>query len=253
MNNRKKEKETILVGRNIAMEVLTCLFGHSPRTREEFSKSRAACRVLAWLGLGATNELNDIGFEAGYLLELYGCDWANGPIMLKVGNRANCDVDVIESIIDSGLGSHADDKNLRLFAIKTLVALRLICLRFGHPNVPTKILKSLAVWRRKEERQLRSIRRTNEQLACLRGARKEAGLYINPERAQVCTEWRQMFDPYGFAKNIPVEMQCIGSERFARAPDKDQWVLFKDLPPPTLAILTAKDQREAIKKEQTRT
>jgi hypothetical protein len=62
-----------------------------------------------------------------------------------------------------------------------------------------------------------------------------------------------MFDPYGFANNFLAEMRCIGSARFARAPNKDQWILFEDLPPPTLAILTTKDQREAIKKEQTRT
>jgi hypothetical protein len=60
--------------------------------------------------------------------------------------------------------------------------------------------------------------------------RKEAGLKINPETAQV--EWRfaETLDPYGVDPDLPKECQQIGREYFARSPESDIWVHFHDLP-----------------------
>ncbi len=47
-------------------------------------------------------------------------------------------------------------------------------------------------------------------LAC----RKEAGLKIDPETAEVCWEIALIADPYGVYPDLPEEMQCVGRVYF---------------------------------------
>jgi len=69
--------------------------------------------------------------------------------------------------------------------------------------------------------------------------RKQAGLQIDPETAEVEWIYAQMFDPYG-VKPVPEEYWCVGREYFARSPGSDVWVWFSDLPDATRDALWKK-------------
>jgi hypothetical protein len=60
--------------------------------------------------------------------------------------------------------------------------------------------------------------------------RKEAGLYIDPETAEVDWTYAQTLDPYGVHPDLPEECRQVGREYFARSPGSDIWVNFGDLP-----------------------
>jgi hypothetical protein len=64
-------------------------------------------------------------------------------------------------------------------------------------------------------------------------SRKEAGLKIEPETAEVCWEYAQVADPYGVRSDLPEECQQVGRAYFARSPGSDIWVHFHDLPDDT--------------------
>jgi hypothetical protein len=66
-----------------------------------------------------------------------------------------------------------------------------------------------------------------------RRIRKEAGLQIDPETAEVMWQYIQMMDPYGVNPDLPEECQQIGRGYFARSPGSDVWVCFRDLPDAT--------------------
>jgi hypothetical protein len=70
--------------------------------------------------------------------------------------------------------------------------------------------------------------------------RKEAGLKIDPETAEVDWIYAQTFDPYGIDPNLPEEYWCIGRAYFARSPGSDIWVCFDDLPDATRHALWEK-------------
>jgi hypothetical protein len=60
--------------------------------------------------------------------------------------------------------------------------------------------------------------------------RKQAGLQIDPETAEVDWIFAQTLDPYGVDPDLPEEYQQVGREYFARSPGSDIWVWFGDLP-----------------------
>ena len=72
--------------------------------------------------------------------------------------------------------------------------------------------------------------------------RKEAGLKIDPETAEVCWVYAQCGDPYGIDPNLPDEY-CVGRAYFARSPNSDIWVEFGDLPKTTRDELWQKHKR----------
>jgi hypothetical protein len=69
--------------------------------------------------------------------------------------------------------------------------------------------------------------------------RKEAGLKIDPETAEVEWDYRQVVDPYGIYPAISEndESYCVGRAYFARAPGSETWVEFGDLPAATREAL----------------
>jgi hypothetical protein len=71
-------------------------------------------------------------------------------------------------------------------------------------------------------------------------ARKETGLLIDPETAEVLWTYAQTLDPYGVDPELPEELQQIGREYFARSPGSDVWVWFGDLPDATRDALWAR-------------
>ena len=62
--------------------------------------------------------------------------------------------------------------------------------------------------------------------------RKEAGLKIDPETAEVYWTYGQTLDPYGVCDEweLPEEFRQIGRAHFARNPGGEVWVYFGDLP-----------------------
>ena len=73
--------------------------------------------------------------------------------------------------------------------------------------------------------------------------RKEAGLKIDPETAEVTWEYAQTLDPYGIYPDLPEECQQVGREYFARSPGTDIWVQFGDLPEATREALWRRLER----------
>jgi hypothetical protein len=59
--------------------------------------------------------------------------------------------------------------------------------------------------------------------------RKEAGLKIDPETAEVFWNYGQVLDPYGLYE-LTEEEKCVGRNYFARQPGSDVSVLFDELP-----------------------
>jgi hypothetical protein len=75
-------------------------------------------------------------------------------------------------------------------------------------------------------RESETKQRTREQWLAVR---KEEGLRIDPEHAQVFWEHGQVLDPYGLY-DLTDEELCIGRNYFARSPGSNVWVSFDDLP-----------------------
>jgi hypothetical protein len=73
--------------------------------------------------------------------------------------------------------------------------------------------------------------------------RREAGLMIDPETAEVEWNYAQTLDPYG-TEQLPEDLQQVGREYFARAPGSDIWVHFHDLPRETRDALWMKHSRK---------
>ena len=81
---------------------------------------------------------------------------------------------------------------------------------------------------------------TDEQRKIWRALRKEAGLKIDPETAEVTWEYAQILDPYGLHPDLPPECDQVGRAYFARSPGSEVWVEFGDLPDATRDALWRK-------------
>lgn len=69
-------------------------------------------------------------------------------------------------------------------------------------------------------------------------SRREAGLKIDPQTAEVDWIYARVVDPYGVYPELPEEYSCVGREYFARSPGSDIWVSFGDLPEATQYALS---------------
>jgi len=74
--------------------------------------------------------------------------------------------------------------------------------------------------------------------------RKEAGLHIDPENAEVEWTYARTLDPYGVDPDLPEEYQQVGREYFARSRGSDVWVWFGDLPDATRNALWEKHKKK---------
>lgn len=73
--------------------------------------------------------------------------------------------------------------------------------------------------------------------------RKEAGLLIDPETAELCSEYTMIADPYGLDPELQDEAKCIGIMWFAQLPG-GVWVAFDDLPQATVDALRTRPARD---------
>jgi hypothetical protein len=69
--------------------------------------------------------------------------------------------------------------------------------------------------------------------------KREASL-IDANTAEIRWCYLQVQDPYGEELDLPPEYCCVGREYFARRPDSDIWVSFRDLPEATRVRLQEK-------------
>jgi hypothetical protein len=81
---------------------------------------------------------------------------------------------------------------------------------------------------------------TEEEVKEWLAIRKEAGLHIDPETAELECIYTLTCDPYGVYPELPEEYQQVGRGYFARAPGSDLWVEFGDLPEATRDALWQK-------------
>jgi hypothetical protein len=81
---------------------------------------------------------------------------------------------------------------------------------------------------------------TDEERKIWLAIRKEAGIKIDPETAEVQWIYGLTLDPYGVYPDLPEEYRQVGREYFARAPGSDVWVEFGDLPEATRDALWKK-------------
>ena len=63
--------------------------------------------------------------------------------------------------------------------------------------------------------------------------RRVAGLLIDPSTAEICWNFGNYFDVYGDGLPLLPQLDQVGREYFARAPDSDIWVSVCDLPDAT--------------------
>jgi len=73
--------------------------------------------------------------------------------------------------------------------------------------------------------------------------RKEAGLQIDPESAEVDWIFARTLDPYGVRADLPKECDQVGREYSGRSPGSDVWVWFGDLPEATRDALWEKHRK----------
>ncbi len=76
--------------------------------------------------------------------------------------------------------------------------------------------------------------------------RREAGLRIDAETAEVIWIYAQTLDPYGVHSPLPEEYQQVGREYFARSPGENIWVWFGDLPDTTCDQLWEKHRKQLM-------
>ena len=74
--------------------------------------------------------------------------------------------------------------------------------------------------------------------------RKEEGLKIDPDTAEMTSERTQVLDPYCVYRDLPEECQQTGRTYFARSPGSDIWVEFGDLPDETREKLWERDEEK---------
>ena len=68
-------------------------------------------------------------------------------------------------------------------------------------------------------------------------SRREAGLHIDPETAEVDWDYANCSDPYCLDPFPPPYEYNVGRVYFARAPGGDVWIEFGDLPEATRKAL----------------
>jgi hypothetical protein len=214
-----EQNESGSVKRDIMLEVVSSILGYAPHTKSEIDKCKAAGRVLAWLGMATVDKKRQFNCKPGYLLKLYGGDWQKGKIESTKESSSSFDKDCIDSILDAGLGRDSTDEEIRGFVSDVLGVLRLLCYAKNGGQVPTKLLKKIAVWRRSQEREMQRRCRCNTDTKVVKwlAVRKEAGLHIDPETAEVTGNYGQILDPYGVDPYLPAECQQGGWDHFARA------------------------------------
>ena len=81
------------------------------------------------------------------------------------------------------------------------------------------------------------LRRLKEFREC----RREAGIKIDPETAEVLCSYGDTSDPYEIDPLLPEEWRQGGRNYFARSPGSDIWVYFGDLPAATADALGNKE------------
>jgi hypothetical protein len=82
-------------------------------------------------------------------------------------------------------------------------------------------------------------------------SRKDEGLKIDPETAEVIMCWMPLYNPYGVRPGLPEgwpeELTDVDRTYFARVPAGD-WIRFEDLPTTTMSVLKKKMKNGAYDK-----
>lgn len=74
--------------------------------------------------------------------------------------------------------------------------------------------------------------------------RKQEGLKIDPETAEVDWVYGCVYDEYDLGIDLPEELRVVGRIHFARSPGSEIWVEFYDLPETTRETLWEMHRRK---------
>jgi hypothetical protein len=205
-------------------------------------------RVLAWLGLAEENKEADSGYEAsGFLVQRIAQRGLKEERLKSAKVAASySDMDVIESIFEGALAEETCSQEAKAFVLNVLSVLGLVKFSANDEAIPTRFLRKLVGTCRQQDRFLRNRRGKQEDKPEKVGVeqwlavRKEVGLHIDAEIAEVFWKYTQVLDPYGVEPDLPPECDQTGRDYFARSPRSDVWVWFGDLPNPTSGALWKK-------------
>jgi hypothetical protein len=206
-------------------------------------------RVLSWLGLAEPNKDADFGYEASSFLVHRVAQGGLKDERLKSPKVAASysDIDVIESIFEGASGGEKWlSQEMKAFVLNVLSVLGLVKFAGNDDAIPTRFLRKLVGTCRQEDGFLRNNRGTEENkpeeldVEEWLAIRKEAGLHLDLEIAEVFWKYTQVLGPYGVEPDLPPECDQTGRDYFARSPRSDVWVWFGDLPNPTSGALWKK-------------
>jgi hypothetical protein len=208
---------------------------------------RATGRILAWLDLARSNQKAKFGYEASGFLEQRISRLGLKKERPKSSKPAASyvDIDVIESFLDGAFGKDHCSADVRAFVCNVLGVLGLVRFTEDGEAIPTRVLGKLVSVCRQQERYQRKVRQEKkgttvdeENVEQWRAVRKDAGPRIDPDVAEVASQFAYTVDPYGVCSDLPEEARTVGREWYARCPGSDVWVLFDDLPYATQKALT---------------
>jgi hypothetical protein len=201
-------------------------------------------RVLAWLGLAEPNQDSEFGYDgSSFLVHRIAQRGLKAERSKSVKVAASySDMDVIESIFEGALGQEKCSQELMAFVLNVLSVLGLAKFAASGEAVPNRFLRKLVGTCRQEDRFLRNRRGKEEDksekvdVKQWLAIRKEVGLHIDAEIAEVFWTYAQVLDPYGVEPDLSPEFRQTGRDSFAHSPRSDVWVWFGDLPAATLEL-----------------
>jgi hypothetical protein len=220
--------------------------------RRQRETLRATSRVLTWLDLAEPNKGVQTGYEATSFLVQRIARLGLEADRVKSSKQAASyvDIDVIESLLEGGVGADHCSVEVRGFVCDVLGVLGLVRFTEGGEPIPARVLRKLVSVCRQQDRYRRSCHHKETEMAAEKqdvdqwlAIRREVGRRIDPEVAEVASWHAYTLDPYGVCSDLPEEAKTFGRERFARSARSDVWVLSDDLPGTTRAALSKLDRR----------
>jgi hypothetical protein len=197
----------------------------------------AGGRLMTWLGFAKRNKSVDKGYVAtNYLLRI---PHTPGDKRLASGKPAATysDIDVVESAFEGAFKSDSPSPAVRRFLVDLLGLLGLVKNTKGGEAIPTRFLRKLVASCRQQERDAKCHKEEvcaneDERIEKWLALRKECGLRIDPEIAEVVGAYCQALDPYGVYPELPEKYQQVKREYFVRCPKSTVWVWVDDVPEP---------------------
>jgi hypothetical protein len=232
-----KDVVDIFDGQTILLKLYKQLTSYGRSLERTTQMNDAGGRLMTWLGFAEPNKAAGIGYTATrYLAQI---------LHVRKGQRSESskpaatysDIDVIESALEGAFGDESTAPAVRRFLSDLLWLLGLVRFTKDREAIPTSFLRKLVASCRQQERDAKCHKEEvcaneDERIEKWLALRKECGLRIDPEIAEVVGAYCQALDPYGVYPELPEKYQQVKREYFARCPKSTVWVWVDDVPEP---------------------